>query len=145
MQFYAEIGRFYAFFAVQNVSKTQSKIVQNGLKTVQNGFKTVQNARFLPPFFEAKKGGIGKCGDYVNFLRKLKTQFCPNSSKFPPFLKQFPHFFFVFGGQKRGKSGKTGFQFGQGDFAKGLVKGHFSKKRDFSTVQNPPNPFFFLK
>ena len=41
-----------------SLSKTQSKIVQNGFKTVQNGFKTVQNgfktvqnARFLPPFF----------------------------------------------------------------------------------------------
>lgn len=109
MQFYAEIGRFYAFFAVQNVSKTQSKIVQNGLKTVQNGFKTVQNARFLPPFFEAKKGGIDKCGDFVNFLRKLKMRFCPNSSKFPPFFKAIPPFFFRFWGTKKGEIGQNRF------------------------------------
>lgn len=62
---------------------------------------------------------------FCEFFKKTENAIL---SKSPLFLRQFPHFFSKKGGKKMGKSDKTSFQFGQGDFAKGLVKGHFSKK-----------------
>lgn len=64
------------------LSKMGSKLSKMVSKLSKTGSKLSKTGLFSPYFFVTKKGGNGKCGDFVNFLRKLKTRFCPN----PPFF-----------------------------------------------------------